>query len=208
MDVRDAYNIWANQYDSDSNKTRDIEAISLRTVLDNISFSNCLEIGCGTGKNTTWLVERASHVTAVDFSVEMLAKAKVKIDSPKIDFIQVDIKDAWSFADRKYDLVVFSLVLEHIENLANIFEKVSNVTTAGSLVYIGELHSFKQYTGSKATFETTDGSEFIPSYNHHISDFTMNAKANNFEIVSVNEFFDNNDRTNIPRILALLLKKA
>ena len=55
MDIEQAYNIWADQYDTNSNKTRDLEAISLRTALSGFQFNNCLEIGCGTGKNTQWL---------------------------------------------------------------------------------------------------------------------------------------------------------
>jgi ubiquinone/menaquinone biosynthesis C-methylase UbiE len=78
MDVKQAYNIWADQYDTNHNKTRDLEAISLRNTLANVQFDNCLEIGCGTGKNTEWLIVKANQVTAVDFSEEMLSKAKEK----------------------------------------------------------------------------------------------------------------------------------
>ncbi|MBS3733662.1 MAG: methyltransferase domain-containing protein [Phycisphaerae bacterium] len=39
-----------------------------------------LEIGCGTGQLTAWLVEQVGtgHVTAVDFSGQMLARARAK----------------------------------------------------------------------------------------------------------------------------------
>jgi ubiquinone/menaquinone biosynthesis C-methylase UbiE len=129
MDVKQAYNIWADQYDSNSNKTRDLEAISLRTTLADLSIDNCLEIGCGTGKNTEWLVGKAKQVTAVDFSDEMLAKAKGKIKADNVQFVQADITESWAFAHKQYDLVTFSLVLEHIENLEDIFKKLSNVIT-------------------------------------------------------------------------------
>lgn len=51
-DVQQAYNSWAQQYDSNENKTRDLEARSLRETLAPLTFEHCLEIGCGTGKNT------------------------------------------------------------------------------------------------------------------------------------------------------------
>ena len=88
MNVKEAYNNWASQYDTNLNKTRDLEARSLRSMLMGITFDNCLEIGCGTGKNTVWLVEKAKKVTAVDLSEEMLAKARQKVGSPKAGFIQ------------------------------------------------------------------------------------------------------------------------
>ena len=56
----------------------------------------------------------------------MLAKAKEKITSEHVQFIQADILQDWNFTNTKYDLVGFSLVLEHIENLKTLFDKVSN----------------------------------------------------------------------------------
>lgn len=207
MNVKEAYNSWADQYDSNTNKTRDLEAVSLRETLSTIEFDSCLEIGCGTGKNTEWLITKAKLITAVDLSNEMLAKAKQKINSEKVEFCQADITANWTFANRSYDLVTFSLVLEHIENLTELFQKVSKATNSNGLIYIGELHPFKQYSGTKARFDTKEGQQIVTCFNHNISDFTQSAKINGFEIININEYFDDNDRTNIPRILTLLLKK-
>lgn len=207
MDVKKAYNIWANQYDTNSNKTRDLEATAIRTTLANMDFDSCLEIGCGTGKNTEFLLTKAKQVLAVDLSDEMLAKARQKIIAENVQFIQADILKEWTFATKNYDLVTFSLVLEHIENIYDIFKNVSTITTQHSLVYVGELHPFKQYEGAKARFDTEDGQQIVTCFTHNISDFTSAAKLNGFEIMDISEYFDNNDRTTIPRILTLLLRK-
>jgi len=207
MNVKEAYNDWASQYDTNLNKTRDLEAASLRSMLADISFDNVLEIGCGTGKNTVWLTEKASQVTAVDLSEEMLAKARGKIDSPKVNFIQADITKPWHFIDSSYDLVTFSLVLEHIQNLSAIFEKAAAALRNGGHVYIGELHPFKQYTGSKARFETAAGVQVVTCYNHHVSEFFQSARQHGLVIVDIKEFFDE-DQQEIPRILSLILIKA
>src|SRR6478736_9945272 len=135
MNTREAYNTWAEQYDTNINKTRDLEAQALRTTLGEIPFDNCLEIGCGTGKNTAWLITKAKHITAVDLSEEMLAKAREKINNNNVEFIQADITADWSFKKHQYDLVTFSLVLEHIENLDAIFEKVAASLTTSGYVY-------------------------------------------------------------------------
>ena len=207
MNVQQAYNNWAEQYDTNKNKTRDLEGGVLRKVLQDIPFENCLEIGCGTGKNTEWLITKANTVTSVDLSEVMLSKARVKVVSDKVNFIQADITKDWDFASQQYDLVGFSLVLEHIENLSEIFEKVANVTHTGSYIYVGELHPFKQYTGTKARFETAEGLQIVTCFNHNISDFTQAAKQFGFEIVEIEEYFDEDDRTNIPRILTVVFRK-
>ena len=208
MDTQQAYNAWASQYDTNLNKTRDLEAIALRSNLATISFGRCFEIGCGTGKNTVWFVEKANHVTAIDLSEEMLAKAKEKLSSQKVDFKQADITKDWTFRNGLYDLVSFSLVLEHIDDLDHIFKEVSASLNTGGYVYIGELHPFKQYNGSKARFETETGTQVVQCFNHHLTDFLLPAKKHGLTIVDINEYFDEDDRNEIPRILTILLKKS
>ena len=206
MNPQQAYNIWASQYDTNSNKTRDLEALALRQSLVNISFDSCLEIGCGTGKNTEWLSQKAKQVTAVDLSEQMLAKAKEKITFHNVQFKQADITKDWSFRDQLYDLVSFSLVLEHINELDHVFKQTSQSLFSGGHVYIGELHPFKQYTGSKARFETTEGLQVLECFTHHVSDYFEAALKNNFRCIALNEWFDENDRTTTPRLISFLFQ--
>ncbi len=206
--IKKAYNFWATQYDTNQNKTRDLEAISLRETLNNIDFETCLEIGCGTGKNSVWLAEKAKQLLSVDFSEEMLAKAKEKINSLKVVFKQADITKEWDFVKQQYDLVTFSLVLEHIENLDHVFQQVSQSLKVGGHVYIGELHPFKQYAGSKARFETEEGTHVLDCFTHHISDFVRSAKKYGLMPVDIKEYFDEGIKTDIPRVLSMLLTKA
>ncbi len=208
MNVKEAYNYWSQQYDTNENKTRDLEAISLRKTLADFSFNSALELGCGTGKNTEWLATKTQQLTSVDFSEEMLAKAKDKIRSQRVTFHQADLTEEWTFATQNYDLVTFSLVLEHIEDLELIFKKVAQVLTDGGYLYVSELHPFKQYSGSKARYETDEGVQIVPCFTHHISEFTEAAHKQGFEIVSLNEYFDDQDRTSVPRILTLLFRKG
>jgi 2-polyprenyl-3-methyl-5-hydroxy-6-metoxy-1,4-benzoquinol methylase len=208
MSIEQAYNRWAAQYDTNKNRTRDLEAVALRAALADVSFETCLEIGCGTGKNTEWLARRAMHITAVDLSAAMLGRARKKVNSNKVAFQQADVTKPWDFVAQVYDLVTFSLVLEHIQNLDFIFEQTATALKTGGYVYIGELHPFKQYTGTKARFDTEEGRQEVECYTHHISEFVQTAKQYGLKLVELDEFFDDNDRTGIPRILTLLLQKV
>ncbi|MEP6677177.1 MAG: class I SAM-dependent methyltransferase [Ferruginibacter sp.] len=207
MNIKQAYDNWASQYDTNPNKTRDLEGNALRLTLSNIDFDHCLEIGCGTGKNTVWLAEKTKELLSVDFSQEMLARANAKINSNHVQFKQADITRPWEFGKDKFDLVSFSLVLEHIEDLDPVFKEAAAALKSGGHVYIGELHPFKQYSGSKARFETESGEQIVTCFDHHVSEFTGLAKKHGFAIELLNEYFDNDDRKEIPRILVLLLKK-
>jgi len=207
MEVQKAYSQWSALYDSNDNKTRDLEAWAIQKTIGHLKFEQCLEMACGTGKNTVWLLNVVKEITAVDLTPEMLEIAKKKIKSASVRFIQADMNEAWSFTNKKFDLVTFSLVLEHIEDLEAVFEKTNAVLKPGAYVYIGELHPFKQYTGSRARFETAEGLTVVDCYNHHISDFTQLAKKHGLSIVDLNEYFDENNKSNLPRILTILLRK-
>ena len=207
MDIGKAYNSWSAQYDTNDNKTRDLEALSLQKILQGKSFKHCLEIGCGTGKNTAWLLTICDQITAIDLSKGMLDIAKNKIQSDRVNFIEVDITKDWTFAKDTYDLVTFSLMLEHIEDLDAVFQKLAKLSNTGTRVYIGELHPFKQYAGSKARFETESGIEVVTCFNHHVTDFIQAANASGFQLLQLDEQFDDADRSQIPRILNLLFEK-
>ena len=208
MTVEHAYNSWASQYDTNKNRTRDLEAVALRTTLADVPYETCLEVGCGTGKNTQWLIRKAMHVTAVDLSAAMLERARKKVSSNKVTFLQTDITQPWHFATQVYDLVTFSLVLEHSQQLDFIFEQTAAALKTGGHVYIGELHPFKQYTGTKARFDTEAGRHEVECYTHHVSDFVQTAKQYGLKLIELNEVFDDNDKSGIPRILTLLLQKV
>lgn len=207
MDIGKAYNSWAAQYDTNENKTRDLEGLALKKLLSGKTFKHCLEVGCGTGKNTQWLLTICDQMTAIDLSQGMLDIAKNKIQSDKVNFIEGDISNDWTFANQTYDLVTFSLMLEHIEDLDAVFQKLAKVSDTGTHVYIGELHPFKQYAGSKARFETETGTQVVTCFNHHVTDFIQAANASGFQLILIDEQFDDADRSQLPRILNLLFEK-
>jgi len=206
--VQEAYNKWSEQYDTNINKTRDLEAAALRETLSKTRNASILEIGCGTGKNSVWLAERAVSLVGVDLSAEILVKAKEKVSAEHTTFIQADINKEWTFAnDNAFDLITFSLVLEHISNLDFVFLQAANKLCSGGIIYLGELHPFKQYAGSKARFETEEGTQFVDCFVHNISDFVMAAEKAGLRLQHINEYFDDNNRNEIPRILVLLFNK-
>jgi len=204
--VKKSYKYWSEIYDSNENKTRDLDLTISKEILSKIVFKSVLEIGCGTGKNTLWLNKKAQKIIAVDFSPEMLQIAKRKVKSNSVEFIEADITQSWSFINKAVDLISINLVLEHIENLDFIFKNSSEYLKKGAYLFISELHPFKQYTGSQAKFENKK----VKSIIHHISDFTSIAKNYNLKCEEIMESFDNSKNINeekIPRLLSILFKK-
>ena len=207
MNNQQAYDVWANNYDTVDNRTRDLEARSVREMLADSEMADILEIGCGTGKNTEFLLTKAAHLTGADFSAAMLERAKAKITSQNVEFRQLDLREEWNVAENSFDLITCSLALEHIENIKFVFEQARKVLRANGRFYIGELHPFKQYQGSKARFETNSGVFELECFVHHVSEFFAAAKNSDFECAELREWFDDDDRTTIPRLLTMIFER-
>ncbi len=206
MNNQAGYNNWSSTYNGVENKTRDLEAKAIRSLLQFEQPLDILELGCGTGKNTEWLAQNAKALTAFDFSTDMMAIAKEKITDKHVHFIQQDLNNNWELPAESIDLITCSLVLEHIENLHAIFEKAFTVLKPGGSFYIGELHPIKQYLGSKARFETEKGLVVLDCFTHHLTDYLNAATKNNMHLSKIEEWFDD-DKKEIPRILSMIFKK-
>ena len=206
MTIADSYNQWAASYDTVLNKTRDLEAQALREMLPAGPLGHVLELGCGTGKNTVWLAKNATQLTAVDFSADMMQQARQKLAAhqPPVAFVQADITQPWHFAPAQFDLITCSLILEHIESLDFIFAQARQVLRPNGRFYIGELHPFKQYAGSKARFEAAGGTVVLQTYEHHISDFTEGARRQGLRCQQLREWFDADAPTALPRIMSFV----
>ena len=205
MSIKTAYNSWAKIYDSNENKTRDLDRKVTINTLSKYSFTSVLELGCGTGKNTQWLIKRAKKLVGFDFSKKMLAIAKRKVSSDSVHFEESDINLDWNLSDNSVDLITASLVLEHIDRLEHVFEQAYLKLQKDGIFFICELHPIKQYLGSKARYETDKGSQELEVYTHHLSDYIKAANKSGFEMIEVNESFD--EMPEVPRLISFVFRK-
>ena len=203
--IKDNYNSWALQYDDNINPTRDLDKIATIKFLSKIYFSNVLELGCGTGKNTEWLITKADSLLGLDFSKNMLNVAMEKIKSSKATFIKTNLNQEWPVDDNSFDLATINLTLEHIEKLDHIFHSLSKKLRASGKCFVCELHPKKQAVGSKAQFLENGIKKELDTYQHSEQDYIKNAEDAGFVLLSKKEWWDNKE--DLPRLISFLFEK-
>ena len=209
--VRAAYASWAESYDTNDNRTRDLDAVILRQHELDIAGRDVLEIGCGTGKNTQWLAEHASSVVGLDLSPEMLTRARTRVSSENVQFIEHDIQRTWPIPDESVNAVVGNLVLEHISNIQIIFHEAQRVLRPNGTLFICELHPFRQRLGGQAQFtDTKSGHRLkVEAYAHDVSEYVNGGIGAGLQLVGIGEWGDDQDQTSgaPPRLLSVLFNR-
>ena len=207
MDIQNAYNEWSYSYDLDENRTRDLDRDIVRSRLGGQHFDSVLEIGCGTGKNTSFFAQIGQNVLAVDFSEGMISRAREKVQAGNVRFFIMDIMQPWDMEEESFDLIVCNLVLEHIQDLSHVFSEAAQALRPGGHFFIDELHPFRQYEGTKARFYRAEEKVEVDAFLHHISDFLKAAAESRFSLVRLEEFWHETDENKPPRILSLYFER-
>ena len=203
--IKDDYNAWAYQYDNNINPTRDLDKIATIESLSNLNFFNVLELGCGSGKNTKWLITKADKLVGLDFSKNMLDLARNKITSKKVTFINTDLNDDWPVNDNSFDLATINLTLEHIEILDHIFNSLFMKLTQGGKCFVCELHPKKQLAGSKARFEENGTEIALDVFYHSELEYIESAEKAGFNLIAKKDWYDN--EKDVPRLISFLFEK-
>lgn len=210
-DVSQAYDRWASQYDSQANATPDLDAQVVRAAPLNVSGSDVVELGCGTGKNTVWLAQRARSVTALDFSAGMLALAAERDYAMPVRFVLHDVRTPWPLPDASCDVVVGNLVLEHVQQLEPVFAEACRVLRPGGQLFVCELHPYRQLRGGQAHFVEVDTGVIVhvPAFVHSVSEYVNAGVACGFRVARLGEWSEQGapDESQ-PRLLSVLFEMA
>ena len=187
--VRKGYDRWSTVYDHDANPLPPLEETLVHAALGEVRGLSVLDLGCGTGRHALWLAREGALVTAVDFSEGMLAEARRKPGAERIDFCGHDLHQPLPFPEEQFDLVVSSLVLEHLSSPGQFFVEVFRVLKPGGTAVVSTIHPAMFLRGSQARFTDPSTGEVIQpgSVPHSISDMVLAALRSGFHIKDMSE---------------------
>lgn len=121
------YKIWSPIYDKIFNSTIFLRArkdIFHETLFEN--SQRVLFVGVGTGADLELLNHIDLDITAIDYSPDMLRKARVKFKNSSITFLEMDAQNM-EFDDMSFDYVVGSLILSVVPDADKCFQEMRRV---------------------------------------------------------------------------------
>lgn len=148
-----------NKYDDShffarySRMTRSVEGLKgagewhiLKTMLPGFKEKRVLDLGCGFGWHCRYAIEQgADYVLGIDISEKMLAEARRRNSSSRIEYKSMAIED-YDFPPEAYDVVISSLTFHYLESFDDICRKVGrSLKQGGAFVFSVEHPIFTAY---------------------------------------------------------------
>jgi ArsR family transcriptional regulator len=111
---------------------------ALAAMLGEGALGALLDVGTGTGRMAELFAPRATRVTALDKSPEMLRAARARLDKLPADTVELVQGDftALPFSDGRYDTVLFHQVLHYALDPSLVLAEAARVTRQGGRVAI------------------------------------------------------------------------
>jgi ubiquinone/menaquinone biosynthesis C-methylase UbiE len=166
-----AYDLWAGQYDDQSG--------NLMLALDEQLFSGLLnrievehkkiaDIGCGTGRHwPTILQKKPAGLYGYDLSNQMLRQLLIKFPEAKTARLGAD--STLPCDDRSFDLVISTLTIAHIKDIAHALKEWNRVLKPGGNMIITDYHPVALAKGGNRTFRYKDQLIAVKNHVHSIA---------------------------------------
>ena len=189
LPVQQGYDAWAKVYDTDGNPLIALEEPVVRAWLGDVAGRRIADVGCGTGRHAVWLAEAGAEVVALDFSDGMMSRARTKVGSGRVRFCRHRLPDPLPLAEGSCDQVLFALVAEHVEQLAQAFGELARVLAPGGQVIFTALHPAMNLAGITARFFDPDtGDEVrVEAFEHSVADYVNAALGGGLTVAEMVE---------------------
>ncbi len=184
LNVKEGYDLWSTIYDEEDNPLVALEEPVVRLWSQGVRGQRIADIGCGTGRHSIRLAQEGACIDAYDLSLGMMAKAMQKLQGTNTSFLQHAFPNPLPANDNTYDMVVFALVADHIENLPAAFREINRVLKPAGKAIFTVLHPAMNLRGVTARFTnpTTEDQVKVAAYEHTYGDFVTAVLEANLRI--------------------------
>jgi malonyl-CoA O-methyltransferase len=192
LSVRQAYDRWAGAYDTTDNPMVYAAKHALEARLANVKSADCVEFGCGTGRNLAAMAAAGARtITGLDVSLGMLDIARVRnLETKSLPWTLVH-HDTLSPAPMLFasaNFVLFALTLEHVEDLVTALQNARRLLRKDGVVHVVEIHPFMSLGGVGAHFVEGDTTITMPTFPHQFDAWIKAIASAGFVIETLREW--------------------
>jgi SAM-dependent methyltransferase len=186
LSPRKGYGEWAATYEEAVPNQLDIRVLESLKSVNWRGASECLDLACGTGRTGQWLKSRGvATIDGIDLTPEMLERAVAKGIYRAL--FAGSVEDT-GISRAHYDLIVMSLVDEHLATLGGVYQEAYRLSTAGAKFAVVGMHPFFFMTGMPTHFKDSEGNpKAIETHVHLVSDHVRAARSAGWTLTEMYE---------------------
>ncbi|MGW0248785.1 class I SAM-dependent DNA methyltransferase [Nocardia goodfellowii] len=177
VDVTTGYDGWAPTYDRTVLDSMDLALLDRLRRPHWTQVRRAADLGCGTGRTAQWLRRQGiSHIDGVDMSAGMLERARDR--GVHTSLRQADVR-ATGLTSGAYDLVIASLIDEHLPDLAPFYAEAWRLAAPGGTCVMVSYHpQFIMVTGMPTHYTPDSGDPVAISTHLHLLSEHLTAALN------------------------------
>lgn len=187
VDVRTGYGQWVASYENTVEDVMDIALLDDLTTPRWPEVGRAADLGCGTGRTGAWLRGHGvPRIDGVDLTPEMLAVAGERGAHDRL--VEADVTET-GLESGAYDLVISSLIDEHLADLAPYYREAWRLAAPGGMCVVVAYHPhFIMTSGMPTHFTSADGEDIaITTHVHLISDHVSAALGAGWTLAEMRE---------------------
>lgn len=167
VDVRTGYGQWVGSYEDTVEDLMDLRLLEQLREPAWSSVTRAADLGCGTGRTGQWLRDNdVPAIDGVDLTPEMLELARQRGAHDRL--VEADAT-VTGLATGGYDLVISSLIDEHLADLGPLYAEASRLAVPKAAFVLVTFHPhFIVAAGMPTHFTSTTGEHLAISTTVHL----------------------------------------
>ena len=143
MQTKDFFENKSKTYSKDSKRVRNVQTIA-NGIINKITYTkdmNIMDFGSGTGLLSIEIAPYVGKITGIDMSKSMNDELKANKDLVACDLEILELDLSKSNIDKKFDGIISSMTLHHVEDILELFKKFHSMLEEGGTIALSDLYT-------------------------------------------------------------------
>ena len=143
MNQKDYFENKSKTYSKDSKRVRNVQTIA-NGIINKITYTkdmNIMDFGSGTGLLSIEIAPYVGKITGIDMSKSMNDELKANKDLVACDLEILELDLSKSNIDKKFDGIISSMTLHHVEDILELFKKFHSMLEEGGTIALSDLYT-------------------------------------------------------------------